>query len=158
MARTRCGGLRRQAGWSYLWLLLTVALIGLGLTKAVELDATLARRDKEITLLAIGAEFRAALQSYSRVPPGAHPVRLQDMLEDTRGGVLRRHLRKIYVDPMTATMDWGLVRSGGRIVGIYSLAPGVPIKQAGFEPDDLGFSNAQHYRQWIFADPSVVPK
>ena len=55
---------RRNAGFTYLWILFLVALMGIGLTVAAEITATAAQRDKEKALLAIGRQFRTAISSY----------------------------------------------------------------------------------------------
>lgn len=144
-----------QRGLIYIWVLLSVALIGLGLTVAVEVDATNTRRDKEKELLAIGRQFRVAIRSYYETPnasglAGEYPARLEDLVEDTRGAKLHRHLRKVFVDPMTNQAQWGVIKAGTRIVGVYSLSEVMPIKQDGFEADDAEKKGAQKYSQWVF--------
>jgi hypothetical protein len=76
---------------------------------------------------------------------------LEDLLSDHRGLVEKRHLRKVFVDPMSVKAEWGLVRGAGRIIGVYSLSDRKPIKQDGFEPEDAAFRNASQYRDWVFA-------
>lgn len=147
-----------DAGFTYLWLLLLVALMGLGLTLAVEIDATAVRRDKERQLLLIGHQFRNAIENYHRMPGASgkeeYPPSLEAMLKDNRVPGIRRHLRQVFVDPMTGTADWGLVRIDGRIVGVHSLSQQAPIKVEGFEPADAAFRQRQHYAEWIFTYPS----
>lgn len=56
---------------------------------------------------------------------------------------------------MTGQPDWGLARGAqGKILGIYSRAPGQPIQQTGFEPHRLHFEKAQRYSDWVFAPQS----
>lgn len=149
---------RRQAGFAYVLLLLAVALISIAATAAVGLGATMARRDAERELLAIGAEFQQALRSYAGVPVGAVPPTmgqgpraLEDLLKDPRVPGIRRHLRQLYADPLTGKREWGLVMDAqGRIAGVHSLAEGKPIRQAGFEPQLAALENAESYRQWVF--------
>ena len=81
---------------------------------------------------------------------GRYPESLDDLLEDNRGLVTRRHLRKIFVDPMTGRSEWGLVRVGGRIVGVHSLSDAIPVKQANFDVDFLEFESAQSLRERVF--------
>lgn len=148
------------AGFSYLWVLLLVAFMGLGLTIAVEVDSTAAQRDKEQELLAIGRQFRTAIGRYYAIQPagGRHeyPATLEDLLRDNRVPGIARHLRKIFVDPMTGKEEWGLIRVGGRIVGVHSLSAKMPIKQDNFEAEEMNFRGKQSYADWIFAYPADV--
>ena len=158
-ARFSCGKrLRTSLGFTYLWVLFTVAAIGLSLSLAAELYVTSTQRDKEKELLAIGRQFRQAIASYSGnqgpVNPTQYPPSLEDLLKDPRSPTPRRHLRKIFVDPMTGKSEWGLFKLGGRIAGIYSLSQQSPIKQGGFEADDVGFSAKQKYSEWVFTYPA----
>jgi type II secretory pathway pseudopilin PulG len=165
-----------------LMLLAALAIIGVVSAHALQTGATLGRRDAEAQLLAIGAEYRQALWSYagltasapglsdsagsvagspSGLPRGAAPLQLagpmqmDDLLADPRTPGLRRHLRRIYVDPLTGRAEWGTVRNAqGAIVGIYSLAPGTPIRTS-FEAGDAGFDNARSYRDWVFGLPAT---
>ena len=149
---------RRQAGFAFLFTLLLVALLGLGLVLASELDSTLARRERELALLQIGHEFRQALARYAGGRPGvaggAYPLRLDDLVLDPRGLKPVRHLRRLYPDPITGGADWGLVRAGGRIVGVYSLSSAQPLRQDGFDADDASFKGSSRYRDWVFLHPA----
>jgi type II secretory pathway pseudopilin PulG len=155
--RTGSHRIRRQRGFAYLLLLVAVALIGLAAAAAVNLGATMARRDAELQLLAVGAEFRQALHGYAGVPVGTAstaargPRSLEDLLKDPRVPGLRRHLRQVYADPMTGRNEWGLMRDGqGFITGVYSLADGKPIKQSGFDPGWAAFEGSPGYADWVF--------
>lgn len=145
---------RAQAGFGYVWALLAVAIFGIGLGAVGEIWSTQARRDCEAELLRVGREFRAAIRSYyvsSKVGTPAFPTRLEDLLEDRRGPVLRRHLRKIYADPMTGSEDWGLLRApDGRIRGVYSRSSLRPFKIADFGSLESAFEQAQTYADWRF--------
>lgn len=148
---------RAQRGFTYLWVLLMVAFLGVGLTVAVEIDATAAQRDRERQLLAIGRQFQSAIGRYyeSQLTAGKkdYPATLEDLLQDPRVPGLRRHLRKIFVDPMTGKAEWGLVKVGGRIAGVHSLSAKQPIKQDNFEPEHAGLRAKQHYNEWLFVYP-----
>lgn len=141
-------------GLALLVVLLLVALLGLGATAAVEVGETLARREREQALLQIGREFRTALQRYRGTVAAAgtaqDPISLDDLLRDPRQPGTVRHLRRIYVDPMTGKAAWGEVRERGRIVGIHSLSEERPIKTQGFGPQEQGFEQARSYRDWVF--------
>ena len=148
----------RQGGFAFLFTLLLVALLGLGLVLVSDLDSTLARRERELALLQIGHEFRQALARYASGRPGvaggAYPLRLDDLVLDPRGLKPARHLRRLYLDPMTGRADWGLIRAGGRIVGVYSRSVAQPMRQDGFDVDDANFKGASRYRDWVFLHPA----
>ena len=86
--------------------------------------------------------------------PGSqqYPQRLENLLADNRFPNVRRHLRRIYRDPMTGSTDWGLVRGpNGGIVGVYSTSTAQPLKTANFPKDYAAFAGAPSYRDWVFA-------
>jgi type II secretory pathway pseudopilin PulG len=162
-----------QAGFTYLWLLLVVALMGVGFASVLELQLSTTRRENEKQLLWIGRQYVNALESYrnsSRTnasalqgpsslrafDPEHFPASLEELLKDARFPGTKRHLRTIYNDPMTGKAEWGLLRHGGRIVGVYSLSSETPIKQAGFELDQESFQGAQQYSGWVFVPPLAV--
>jgi type II secretory pathway pseudopilin PulG len=161
-----CEPVRRRAriapavqGFAYLWVLLLVAFMGVGLVVGVETSSVAVQRDKERELLAIGHQFRAALKSYKeRGAAGpqlqGYPPSLDALLLDNRAPGITRHLRQVFVDPMTGKAEWGLVMVGGRIAGVYSLSEAKAIKQANFDDEDLVFTGQEHYNEWVFAYPS----
>ena len=159
MRRSRFSIGRRAGGFTFIWVLLMVAMMGLGLTVIAELDSTAVQRDREAELLAIGRQFRSAIGRYVQAQGGtgqanAYPATLDDLLQDARVPGIRRHLRKIFVDPMTGKAEWGLVMMGGRIVGVHSLSERMPVKQDGFEPEDMTFRGKTRYSEWVFTYPA----
>lgn len=148
----------RSGGFTYLWVLLTVALMGLGLALTAEMDSTLAQRDREKELLRIGHEFRAAIGHYHELQPNGskkeYPAAWEDLLKDNRMPGVYRHLRKIYVDPMTGKSDWEPVMLAGRIVGVRSKSDRATIKRDGFLPQDAGFIGKEHVNEWVFTFPA----
>jgi type II secretory pathway pseudopilin PulG len=154
---TASGGRARRRGFSYLFLLIAVAVIGIAAASALSLGADASRRDAEVDLLTLGAEFENALRGFRAIGVGrarSGPRDLNELLLDKRLADPRRHLRKIYADPLTGRQEWGVVRHpDGSIAGIFSLAPGSPIKRSGFEAHRAGFENAQRYGQWVFGAP-----
>ncbi len=145
---------RAEAGYTYLMLLFGVAAMGLFTAIAAETWGTLAQRERERELLFAGNEYREALRRYYEAIPDAaqrYPAKLEDLLQDARFPGMRRHLRRIYPDPMTGQADWVLLRQGAHIVGLHSRATGKPFKQGGFEKRDADFAGAASYADWIFA-------
>lgn len=143
------------AGFSYLALLL--ALVGAGTLKQGAIEH---RRVAEHALLETGAAFSAALGSYARAtPPGQStaPRSLQDLLKDPRFPGPVRHLRRLYLDPLTGSDQWGLEREGedddDGIVAVFSRATGRPIKVANFDARFNDFDRQRSYRDWKFVRP-----
>lgn len=149
--------MRSERGFTYLWVLGLITMLGIGYVVTAEVYATAQRHEREEALIFIGHEFRNALERYygSQVGGGVHeyPSRLEQLLRDDRFPDVHRHLRRLYVDPMTAKDEWGVVRIGGRIVGIHSLSDARPLKQKNFEQDDSLFEGHERYSEWIFAYP-----
>ena len=152
----------RQRGFGYIGVLFAVAALGIGLAATGELWSTTAQREREAELLRVGAEFRRAIAAYyasTRTGMPAFPARLEELLEDRRGPALRRHLRRIYVDPMTGTQDWGLIEGAdGRIRGVFSRSEHSPLRSTGFTSVDKGFVTARNYGDWRFEfTPRNIP-
>ncbi|MGE5492953.1 MAG: type II secretion system protein [Actinomycetota bacterium] len=148
----------REAGFSYLGVLFLVVILGLGLAGAAQSWSVASQRLRERELLWVGTQYARALQSYYAASPGLrqYPRRLEDLVEDTRFPVTRRHLRRLYPDPVTRNTRWGLVTTpDGRIAGVYSLSQEAPWKRAGFPLRWENFSGRGKYSDWKFvADDS----
>jgi type II secretory pathway pseudopilin PulG len=166
----------KQRGFTYLSVVILVAVIGLVGAATLRLGVTMQRAAAEEELLRIGAEFSDALQSYAAAtPPGqpTFPPSLKELLKDPRFPQVRRHLRRIYVDPVTGKPEWGLMRAGinkpgspgaapgaalasamsaseGGIIGIYSLSTSEPIKIGNFPQRFAGFNGKAHISDWKF--------
>lgn len=156
MARPiKTGDLRRgQRGITYLVVLYLVALVGMGLASLGTFWKEERQRDNERELLYIGEQFGVALQHYYDASPGVtkeYPHRLEDLLEDKRQPVVRRHLRQIFVDPMTGQRDWVAVMNGGQITAIQSASDGEPLIRSGFPPEWKAFASAMKYSEWVFS-------
>ncbi|MDE2401310.1 MAG: type II secretion system protein [Burkholderiales bacterium] len=137
-------GSRPARGFTYLMLLWWVAISGIVLAALGQSWAIEARRQREMELVFRGQQMVAALQSYYDASPGVvktWPTRIEDLLEDGRGPVIRRHLRQWWPDPITGRPDWGLIRQGPYIHGVYSPSRQAPLRA----PPDV-----QRYDQWRF--------
>jgi type II secretory pathway pseudopilin PulG len=147
-----------EGGFTYLAMLFAVVLMGLALAAAANVWDTASKRDKEVELLFVGLQFRTAIDSYYNASPGAakeFPRSLDELLIDKRFPQSVRHLRRIYIDPLTGDRDWGLVKLGDRIVGVHSRALGEPLKQAGFAAELASFESASTYADWKFVARAV---
>lgn len=144
-----------ERGVMLLATLLVLALLGIGLMVGVDVWSVSRQRERERELLFVGDQYRQAIRRYYLVaPPGGGrslPPSVAVLLDDDRFPIPVHHLRRAYPDPMSGAADWGLLRAGDRIIGVYSTSDKHPIKQAGFPPPYLQFEEAQSYRDWVFA-------
>ena len=144
-----------QRGVSYLALLLAVAITNGALAAGATVWSHWQRRERETQLLWAGDQIRRAIVAYAQAAAerdGGFPLSLQDLLLDPRTPARRRFLRQIYEDPMARNTEWGLIRNPqGQLVGVYSRASGVPVKQARFAPLYADFEGAKRYADWRFA-------
>jgi len=140
---------RTQSGFTYLCALLLVATTGAALGAAAEAWSHARQREKEAELIWVGNQFRQAIGLYYQRSPGTikrYPATLEELLEDHRFVTTQRYLRRVYADPMTGKMEWGLVSAPtGGIMGVYSLS-----KQASLR---LGTT----YDEWRFMYEPVAP-
>jgi type II secretory pathway pseudopilin PulG len=154
----------RQAGFTYLGLIIFVTIIGLVGAATLKIGALLQRAAAEEELLDIGAAFSAALDSYAAATPqGAspYPQSLKELLKDPRVPGVRRHLRKIFVDPLTGKAEWGVVYLGDGttgVVAVHSLSTARPLKVANFDSRFAGLDNADTISAWRFKarDPALA--
>ena len=146
----------RIAGFTYLSLLILIAILSMVAVATLQLGAAVQRDEAERQLLATGAEFRAAFASYAAATPAGQPgtpQSLADLLRDPRYPEPRHYLRKLYADPLTGKPEWGTVPApdGRGIVGVYSLAPGHPLKIARFDEPFHSFEAKTAYGDWVFS-------
>lgn len=142
-------------GFTYLSLIIVIAIVGLVAASAIKLGSVLQRSRAELELLDIGAAFGDALKSYADATPQGMPTQppsLQDLLKDPRFPGTRRHLRKIFVDPMTGKAEWGIVYRGDRtgVLAVYSLSDAKPVKIGNFPARYSGFEGKNHISDWKF--------
>lgn len=142
----------REAGFSYLAMLFALAVFGVGLAKIGPLTSQLARRDAEADLIRAGLEVEQAIASYYYSSPGAVPAlprSWDDLLEDRRFVAMKRHLRRIPLDPITRSYDWGIEQGAGGMMGVYSRSDAHPLRT---RPIELARSatGGQHYSDWKF--------
>lgn len=145
--------LRDARGFTYLAILLAIALLGIALAAVGTVWMTVTQREREAQLLFVGHAYRDAIASYYASGPAAHqlPQELGDLLQDERQPLPRKHLRRLYLDPMTGRADWQLMRDpDGGIYGVSSSSQHVPLKRANFSDEDADFADAKCYCDWRF--------
>ncbi len=150
----------RQHGFTYVSVVILVAIIGLVGATSLRLGTTMQRAAAEQALLDIGMEYSNALASYAAATPEGqpnYPKSFAELLKDPRFPQLRRHLRRVYVDPMTGKAEWGLVKANenGGILAIYSLSKATPIKIGNFPPRFVAFEGKTSLADWKFSGEGV---
>ncbi len=126
-ARPPRGRRALAAGFTYLGLLLLLALVGAGLGALGQRWSTTLHRAREAELEFRGHEIERAIASYwaASAPQGhALPRSLHDLIEDRRTGEVQRHLRRAYTDPFTGQADWQFIvhEPDGGLLGVRSRA------------------------------------
>jgi type II secretory pathway pseudopilin PulG len=73
--------MQRSKGFTYLGLLIAVALMGIGLALIGDVWSTTVKRERERELLFVGAQFRQAIRRYYDGSPGVkqYPRKLEDL-------------------------------------------------------------------------------
>lgn len=150
----------KQAGFTYASVIILVMVIGLVGATSLRLGTTLQRALAEQALLDIGIEYSNALASYAAATPDGqpnYPNSFQELLKDPRSPQLKRHLRRVYVDPMTGKAEWGIVKANenGGILAIYSLSKAAPIKISNFPPRFAAFDGKSSLSEWKFSGEGV---
>jgi hypothetical protein len=137
LARIRQSRLTRQCGFTYIGLLMAVW-------------STTAQREREEQLLFVGHEFRNAIAGYF-AHEHQYPQTLQQLLGADDSTLPQRYLRRLYLDPMTRSIDWELLPApGSGIMGVASKSKLLPLKRANFDLPDASFTDADCYCSWQF--------
>lgn len=131
--------LRPARGFTYLWLLFAVAVGGAALAVAATQWRTAMQREKERELLFRGEAIARAIASYAAATPAGAPrwpANFDQLMEDRRGPVVRRHLRRLYTDPFTGQADWVLLgQQGTELRGVKSRAQVAALMVTAFRDD-----------------------
>lgn len=123
----------RQKGFTYLGMLLAIALLGLGLASAAEVWSRVAERQRLEQLDWAGRQIQAGIASYYESSPigrKRYPPDLNALLEDRRAATVRRHLRVAYRNPLTASGEWTLLRAAdGGVRGVAVVLPAGHLRE-----------------------------
>lgn len=147
----------RMRGFTFIGLLVIVSIMGIALLAVGEVWSFAQKREKEQALLFVGGQFRQAIKLYCLHTPTSaklqpYPMSLEDLLKDPRYPTTQRYLRKIYLDPINNSPDWGLLKNpNGGIYGVYSLSAEIPAKKEHFKLADKGFEGKTKYSDWFFS-------
>lgn len=144
---------RNLYGFSYLGIMVTLAIAAIAMQGAASLWRQQSQRSNEVLLLEVGEAYRLAIGRYYESTPLAvklYPANLEELLEDKRFPVPKRHLRKLYADPFAVKQGMRLILKDGRIIGVYSPSTLAPIRHNGFQDAQADFQAAKQYSDWKF--------
>ena len=147
--------LRNPRGFTYIGLLVILVIIGISLGAAGKYWQNVIQRDKEEELLFRGDQYKQAIDRYYGAVPGKpqYPRRIEDLLQDSRTPVTKRHLRRQYKDPITGedfALILGVDPAGKYIMGVHSTSQKTPLKQSNFPDDYQDFAGKEKYSDWQF--------
>lgn len=153
---------RKPRGFTLIAVLAALLLLGLASQGVMTYVSHEVQREREKELLRIGEMYARAIQAYYESSPGSvkgWPQRLTDLTEDRRFVEVRRHIRKVYADPVGRSAEWGIVMAsdGTGIAGVHSLSDAAPLRTAAVELGDKVLDPAARYADWKFVYvPPVV--
>lgn len=116
-----------QKGFSYLAMLFFIATIAISMAVVTERDSVKLQREKERDWLFIGQQYQQAIASYYKLSPdgiNVFPNSIAALLHDDRHIQPIRHLRKVYLDPLTLQPWAELHNEEGQLIGVYSHSQG----------------------------------
>jgi type II secretory pathway pseudopilin PulG len=116
----------RQSGYALIVILLLAALVLIGLSAAVPRLLTQGQREKEEELIFRGEQYKRAIGRFYK-KFGRYPTKIEELLETNQRAFLRRE----FLDPMTQSGKWRLIRVGplGELIG--SVNERKPLRPSG---------------------------
>jgi type II secretory pathway pseudopilin PulG len=146
--------MRQQKGFTLLAVMAALALVALASHGVIWVLAQQAQREREAVLLQVGQEFVRAIGSYYESSPGSvkgYPRQLEELVEDNRFLGTRRHLRKLYDDPVVPGGRWEVIRRpDGGIEGVASTSHAAPVRSTALDLGNVRLPAAQRYSDWRF--------
>lgn len=146
------GKINKSNGYTFLVVLIVVVVMGISAEATSRLTSTIIKREKEQELLFRGQAYAKAIKSYYLAGKTikTFPKSLDDLLKDPRY-IDKKHIRKLYIDPLTNKPDWVLIRDKlGGISGIASSSEELAMKTANFPAGLESFEKTTNYTQWRF--------
>ena len=147
-------GRRHQSGFTYIWLLAALAVLGLLLAVVGPMWATQAQREREAELLRVGSAYAQAIEHYYALSPRGvktMPTRIEDLLLDPRFPTPVRHLRAAYLDPIDPSRSLEpIVGIGGELLGVHSTSELAPLRRVEWTDGRHVIAPAAHYYDWQF--------
>lgn len=144
----------QSGGFILIGLLLLIMVSGIALSQAGVKWRDAQQREREQELIRVGEAYRLAIGRYYNETPSVvkeYPPNLEVLLSDKRFPTPKKHIRKLYIDPITQREGWGIVEApSGGVMGIYSLSDKPPFKVAGFRPHLRHLNDKKYYGEWYF--------
>lgn len=140
-----------ERGLAYLAALFMIVLLGLSLMMTSAVYSKVSKRDKEEELLFRGQAYQKAIESYMKSGKGnmVFPMSLEVLLKDKRVPGTKRHIRKLYLDPVTGE-DFEPIKAGNQIIGVRSKSKDMVIKKDKFPAAIYFFEGKTTYNEWKF--------
>lgn len=148
---------KSQSGYSYVVLLVSLIIIGIGAQTTHLLLSRLSLAEQEKELLFRGLAYRQAIGAYYK-DVGHYPKQIDDLYRDSSSIKGKHYIRALYPEPISG--EWHLIRNGAHeIVGVASSSEKSPRKKANFPQDLESFNDAESYRDWqfVFHPPQQIP-
>jgi type II secretory pathway pseudopilin PulG len=98
---------RRSRGYTLVALIVGMTVMSILIAAVLPMASTEAQRDKEAELIFRGLQYAEGIRTF-RKRYGRYPNTLKEMYE-----VRPRTLRKLWKDPMTNSLNWGLITLTG---------------------------------------------
>ena len=139
-------------GFTYLWVLSAIALLGLALAWVGPAWQKSVQREREAQLLRVGLAYAQAIERYYHAQGlRQYPERLEDLLLDPRFSAPVRHLRSLYSDPMIPGQAMEAVRAGdGRVIGVNSRSMDMPLHRQAWTDGRRTLPPVDRYSDWKF--------
>lgn len=151
-------GRRGQEGFSLVFALMLVVLLGIFAVAGARSYTKASRRAAEEELLFRGRQYMDAIGRYHRFQGRMqYPTALEALLKDPRTPATVRHLRKLYPDPVTGDPFEPVKTREGWVIGVRSASERKPEKEADFPPGLETFAGKTKYREWEFVYRPPVP-
>lgn len=145
-------------GFAYVMLLVAVLVLAITSSAAVLLTSRILQAEREAELLFRGMAYRDAIERYYfAANRKVLPQSLESLLKDPRFA-FKRHIRRLYVDPVSESGEWRLVRDRtGGVVGVASTSDKTPLKQEHFPKGLEHLAGSEKYSDWVFEFRPPVP-
>ena len=127
--------LTSQAGVTYLFVMILVVVMSVGLMGVTQQWSVIMKRDREAELLFRGTRIKEAIERYvadyevqKATRPNQWPLSLEQLTKKNP----KRYLQAVYTDPITGTA-FDLIKVGDELHGVRSTSTDVPYDQVHFK-------------------------